>query len=425
MNGIEFGKAQMIYDVLVIGGGPAGCKAAELAGNAGMKVVLFEKEQLGGVCLNYGCIPTKSLLHGIKLYSQMKNDAPLFGVTASEIVVDHNALWKRAEQTKNRLRSALRYRLENSRVNIIDGEALWQCKNSGIFEVSCGGQIFCGQHLILATGGQPRIPDIAGIRQGLQSGFVATPRDILKTPDIPQSLVILGGGAIGMEFATIYSGLGSRVTVIEKESSIGGGVDERISSFLLEFYRKRGVTFELSTVATCVAKNGLFLQNGKHLNTDKILLACGWESALKQYCLTNLHVIGDANGKAFSAPAAELEAECTVRKILGQPDKRSYYDFPHVIFTTPEVACWGQTLQQAKVVDPQATEVITPLCVSSRYAIEHPTENVFCIKVFSGEGFLIGFHIVGTGAAEVLSCVTKMPVHPSLSELITSNLYKL
>lgn len=414
----------MIYDVLVIGGGPAGCKAAELAGKAGMKVVLFEKEQLGGVCLNYGCIPTKSLLHGIKLYSQMKNDAPFFGVTASEIVVDHNALWKRAEQTKNRLRSALRYRLENSRVNIIVGEAQWKCKHSGIFEVSCCGQIFCGQHLILATGGQPHIPDIAGIRRGLQSGFVATPRDILKTSDVPKSLVILGGGAIGMEFATIYSGLGAKVTVIEKESSIGGGVDERISSFLLEFYRKYGVSFELSTVATCVAENGLFLQHGKQLNADKILLACGWESAINQCDLTNLHIIGDASGKVFSAPAAEQDAAGAVRKILGQPDKRSYYDFPHVIFTTPEVACWGQTLQQARFVDPQATEVITPLSVSSRYAIEHPTENGFCIKVFSGEGFLIGFHIVGTGASELLSSVTKIPIHPSLSELMTSNLYK-
>ena len=105
-----------------------------------------------------------------------------------------------------------------------------------------------------------------------------------------------------------------------------------------------------------------------------------------------------------------------MRAAAGQPDKRSYYDFPHVIFTTSEVVCRGQTLQQAKVVAPQATEVISPLCVSSRYAIEHPAENGFCIKVFSSEGVLIGFHIVRTGAAELLNSVTKIPVHSSLME---------
>lgn len=216
----------MNYDVLVIGGGPGGCKAAELAGKAGLKVALFEKERLGGVCLNHGCVPTKSLLYGIKLYRQMRYDAPMFGVTASGAEIDPVVLWKRAERTMNRMRAALRCRLEDAHVDIIHGEAQWERMKSGGFEIHVNGKSYRGLHLILATGARPIIPEIPGIQEGLQCGLVVTPRGMLETPAVPRSMIILGGGTIGMEFATIYSGLGTKVTVIEKSAEIGGGVDQ-------------------------------------------------------------------------------------------------------------------------------------------------------------------------------------------------------
>lgn len=410
----------MIYDVLVIGGGPAGCKAAELAGKANLKVALFEKDKLGGVCLNHGCIPTKSLLYGIKLLHHINKEGPLFGITADKANIDPLVLWQRATRTVSDLRFALQAKLKSSHVNIVFGKAQWKRKNDYLFEVCCNEKVFCGRYLILATGGQPIIPSIPGIKEGMESNLVVTPRDLLetKTPDIPKSLVILGGGTIGMEFATIYSGLGSKVTIVEKNSAIGGGIDTRISDFLLNIYSQRNITFYLNTTATNITEKGLILQATKHIEADKILLACGWQS-ISHNNLPGVHVVGDANGQVFLAPVAEQEAEHAVRQILGIPSKMSYTDIPHVIFTNPEIAYWGKTLKQAQFADPDATEISFFLKeASSRYAIEHPFDRGFCIKVFSGQGHLIGAHMIGTGVSEILNSFSSNTFHPSLGELI-------
>lgn len=160
----------------------------------------------------------------------------------------------------------------------------------------------------------------------------------------------------------------------------------------------------MNATAASIAGNGLVLQNGEWIEANKVLLACGWESiSWSERDLSGIHVIGDAKGKHFLAPVAEYEAEVAVAEIFGQSTEAGYPNIPHVIFTDPEVACWGQTLAQAQIHDPDASEKVIPLSLSSRYAIEHPTENGFGIRVYSGKGTLVGVHLAGIGVVELVS----------------------
>lgn len=417
----------MYYDILVVGGGPAGCRAAELAASKGLKVALFEKDELGGVCLNYGCIPTKTLLYAARLYDHMKYEAAMFGITADHLNFNPAILWKRKDRTVERLRAALRHRLSKVGVNIIKAQVTRIFDCDSYIQVVAGREYYAGKNLIWATGGRPRIPDIDGIVSGLHSGIVVTPREILSRPVIPQSLIIIGGGCIGIEFAAFYQSVGSAVTIVEQTGKLGGDIEARLASFLLSNLQKRNVSCHFDSQVISIAGNRIILDNGTELKGDMVLLACGWEAVeFPNVDLSNnshFFVVGDASGKMFLAPVAEFEAEAAVRKILGETSVIYHNSMiPRMIFANPEVAFWGKTLAAARLNDSAAYETFQPLTISSRYAIEHPQENGFLIRVFSGAHELIGLHIAGTGASELLTtfCLqqnSSIVLHPSLSEI--------
>ena len=420
----------MNYDLLVIGGGPGGCRAAEYAAANGLKTALFEKEELGGVCLNRGCIPTKTLLYAARLHDRMKYDAPMFGVNADNLRLDPHVLWRRKEGTIRRLRAALQQRLQKAGVEVSKGEAEFIGKSKSGFAVNVSGKQYLGENLIRATGGRPHIPQIQGLQDALRSGLAVTPREILATPEIPAKLLILGGGTIGIEFATFYRSAGADVTIVEQASGIGGKLDPRLSGFLLKSLQKRGIRFALNSRIADICGKRITLNDGTHFETDRLLLACGWEApsapaaigaALK--CPDGTFTIGDAAGRHFLAPVAEREAEAAVNQILGKSDIVDYSWIPHVIFSDPEIAAAGLTLAEAQKIDSSAFEKQFPLCFSSRYAVEYPAENGFGIGVYSGNGRLLGVHLVGTGAVELLGAtlsqahILMMP-HPCLFEII-------
>ena len=266
-----------MYDVAVIGGGPGGCRAAGLAARRGLKTVLFEREELGGVCLNYGCIPIKLLLHAARMFEALQLEAPQFGIDAEGFRWDFETLWKRKERTVARLRAALRQRLQAAAVELVNSEAAVESKLPGGFCIEAGGCRYEARQLIWAAGGKPHIPAIPGIAEALAAGFAVTPRELPAA--VPPSLLILGGGAAGIELATFFRIAGSAVTIVEAGNTLGGRLDFRLAQFLTAALEKRGVKIHPASTITRIGDGWAELADGSRLAASKLLIACGWEAA--------------------------------------------------------------------------------------------------------------------------------------------------
>ena len=222
----------MNYQLAIIGGGPAGYTAAEAAGKAGWSVVLFEKNSLGGVCLNEGCIPTKTLLYSAKVYDYTRH-ASKYAVNVPESSFDLGKIIARKSKVVRKLVLGIKAKLAAQKVTVVQGEALIGDAHT----IVCNGETFTCDHLLLCTGSQTFVPPIPGLEQVPYW----THRDALDNKAVPQSLVIVGGGVIGMEFASFFSSLGVSVTVIEMLEEILGGIDHEIAALLRADYAKRGV----------------------------------------------------------------------------------------------------------------------------------------------------------------------------------------
>ena len=231
----------MDFQLAIIGGGPAGYTAAERAGEKGISVVLFEKSSLGGVCLNEGCIPTKTLLYSAKVFDTVRN-ASKYAVAAGQHEVNLPKVISRKAKVVRKLVLGIKSRLAERHVEIVTGEARIIDKNT----VECNGEIYRCQSMILATGSETVVPPIPGI----ESVAYWTHRDALECKELPQSLVIVGGGVIGMEFASFFNSLGVQVTVVEMMDEILGGIDREIAEILRADYAKRGVRFLLQAKVT-------------------------------------------------------------------------------------------------------------------------------------------------------------------------------
>ena len=408
-----------MYDVAVIGGGPGGCRAAELAARRGLKTVLFEREELGGVCLNYGCIPIKLLLHAARMFEALQLEAPQFGIDAEGFRWDFETLWKRKERTVARLRAALRQRLQAAAVELVNSEAAVESKLPGGFCIEAGGCRYEARQLIWAAGGKPHIPAIPGIAEALAAGFAVTPRELPAA--VPPSLLILGGGAAGIELATFFRIAGSAVTIVEAGNTLGGRLDFRLAQFLTSALEKRGVKIHTANTIPRIGDGWAELADGSRLTASKLLITCGWEAAVAVPVSPGVQVIGDAAGRRFLAPVAEWEAEAAVDRLCGISPERTLPVVARAIFAIPEVATAGLTLDEARKMDTAAYERQLPLTLSGRYMAEHPLENGFGVGVYSGAGELQGVHLAGSGAAELAGAFqingrTVMPPHPSLSE---------
>ena len=263
----------MNYQIAIIGGGPAGYTAAEAAGKAGLSVVLFEKNNLGGVCLNEGCIPTKTLLYSAKVYDYAKH-ASKYAVTVPEASFDLGKIIARKSKVVRKLVLGIKAKLTAHQVNIVTGEAEIMDKN----HVRCGDEVYECEKMIVCTGSETFVPPITGI------GEVNywTHRDALDSKELPASLTIVGGGVIGMEFASFFNSLGVKVTVIEMMDKILGPMDGDISSMLCAEYAKRGIAFLLSTkvVAISQSEEGITVsyeneQGAGSVLSEKLLMSVG------------------------------------------------------------------------------------------------------------------------------------------------------
>ena len=415
----------MSYNVAIIGGGPAGYTAAEAAGKAGLSVVLFEKNSLGGVCLNEGCIPTKTLLYSAKTYDNAAH-ASKYAVSTSEVSFDLPKIIARKQKVVRKLVLGVKAKLTQRQVQIVSGEAFIEDAR----HVRCGEEVYECEHLIICTGSDTFIPPIPGI----DKTPYWTHRDALDNKELPQSLTIIGGGVIGMEFASFFNSLGVKVTVIEMMDEILGGLDKEIASLLRAEYAKKGVTFHLSSKVTSVSyEEGLvtkvfFEKDGgiASVEADKLLMSVGRRPVTRGFGLENLHlqtdergrivvnekmqtsvpavyVCGDLTGFSLLAHTAVREAEVAVNTILGKQDAMSYRAIPGVVYTVPEVAGVGMTEEALQQSGRSYQVVKLPMAFSGRFVAENEGVNGICKLLFADDDTLLGAHVLGNPASEIIT----------------------
>lgn len=413
------------YQVAIIGGGPAGYTAAEAAGRAGLSVVLFEKNNLGGVCLNEGCIPTKTLLYSAKTYDGARH-ASKYAVLAENVGFDLPKIIARKQKVVRKLVLGVKAKLTAHNVKIVTGTAEVVDKN----HIRCGEEVYECDNLLLCTGSETFIPPIAGV----DTVPYWTHRDALDNKELPQSLAIIGGGVIGMEFASFFNSLGVQVTVIEMVDEILGGMDKELAALLRADYAKRGVKFMLSTkvVSLAVAEGGqvqVGYENAEGAGSvvaERLLMSVGRRPVTKGFGLENLdlqktergsivvdehmqtslpgvYVCGDLTGFSLLAHTAVREAEVAVNHIAGKEDAMSYRAIPGVVYTNPEIASVGETEESLQRKGITCRVVKLPMAYSGRFVAENEGVNGLCKLILAEDDTILGAHVLGNPASEIIT----------------------
>lgn len=423
-----------IYDLVVIGGGPAGYLAAERAGHAGLKTLVAEKREFGGVCLNEGCVPSKTFLNSAKV-ADYANHAANYGVKVEgKAVVDQKFVVERKNGVVKMLVSGVKAGLKKNKVAIKNAAAYIEGKAEEGYKIKVGEEEVIAKRLIISTGSAPVVPPIPGLKENIESGLVLTNREILDLTEIPERLVVIGGGVIGLEMASYFSSVGSKVTVVEMLNKIAGPTEAEISKILQSSLEKKGVEFKLGCKVTGVEKDGVvFEKDGKSekVIADKVLLSIGRRAVTQGIGLENIGVnlergaivtddtmrtnvanvyaTGDVNGKVMLAHTAYRESEVAVNNILGKKDRMRYNVIPSVIYTNPEVGTVGETEESAKAKGFDVKVVSIPMTYSGRYVAENTTLDGICKLVVNKKtNTLIGAHVIGSYAGEFIVSVSAM-----------------
>lgn len=453
-----------IFDLIVIGGGPAGYLAAERAGHAGLKTAVVEKRALGGVCLNEGCVPSKAFLNSAKVYDYAKH-GDHYGVTAENVKIDHSKVVDRKNGVVKQLVAGVGMQMKRNKVTVINGVAAIDGKNADGFVIKVGDASYIAKKLIIASGSVPVTPPIPGVKEGLASGFVLTNREILDMREVPNNLVVIGGGVIGLEMASYFNSIGSHVTVIEMLDKIAGPTEAEVSKILLKNYQKKGVDFKLSCKVTGVGTDSVtYEEKGetKTVSADKVLLSIGRRAftadlgletigvytergaiVTDEYMRTNVsgvYATGDVNGKSMLAHTAYRESEVAVNHILGKKDRMRYNAIPAVIYTNPEVACVGETEESAKAKGMDIQVANVSMKFSGRYVAEVDNGDGICKLIVDKKyNRLVGCHMIGSYCSEMIygaamMIETEMRIedikeivfpHPTVSEIIREALFEL
>ena len=449
-----------MYDLAIIGGGPAGYVAAENAGAKGLKTVLFEKRELGGVCLNEGCIPTKTLLYSAKMYEHAQGGKK-YGITAENVLFDYKKIADRKTKVVRKLVAGIKMKMVNHNVEVVRGDACIESGNTACIKITCNGQSYEAAHLLICTGSEAFVPPIPGV-EGNEA--VLTNREILALTAAPASLVIIGGAVIGMEFASFYNSLGVPVTVVEMLPEILGGMDKEVAEMVRGIYAKRGVKFCLGCKVTAIEGNTVHYTDGEGnaltAEGDKILMSVGRRAVLKgfgleniavetergikvneymQTTMPNVYAAGDVTGFSLLAHTASREGEVAVNHITGNADKMEYNAIPGIVYTNPEVSSVGLTEEQATAQGIEYRVSKLPMTYSGRFVAENEGQMGLCKILADKEGYVIGVHMVGNPSGEFI-CAACMAIthkitteelkrtvfpHPTVSEILKEGLFEL
>ena len=443
----------MAYFLAIIGGGPAGYTAAEMAAKAGKEVVLFERNAIGGTCLNVGCIPTKTLLYSAKQYYSALH-ADKYGVQAAEVSFDYTKMVQRKTKVVRKLAAGIRQRLQG--VTTVTGEASVISRTDTCVTIQCGETTYEAENLLICTGSSSFIPPIPGIQN---NPAIWDSTAALESKELPASVIIIGGGVIGMEFATLYNELGVPVTIVEALPRILATLDECISDYLTPVYAKRGVNILTSTKVTAIEGNEVVLDNGERLQGDKILVCVGRRANIQglealtdleynrgavvvddfmRTNLPNVYAAGDVTGKIMLAHVASRQAEVAVGRMLKQiPLQRIAYNaIPSVVYTYPEVASVGISENALEGCEAHTL----PMTYSGRFVAENEGETGLCkIVVNTKSQAIMGVHLVGNPSSEFIAAASfavrmgyTLPEfrqvvfpHPTVSEILRETINEI
>lgn len=408
------------YDLGIIGGGPAGYTAALHAAAKGQRVVLFEKDCVGGTCLNRGCIPTKAILHCAGVYEEMKNCESL-GLSAENLSFDFAKVVDRKNQIVEKLRKGLELSLKNSRVEVVYAEAKILAKN----EIEAEGRIFNCDRILTATGSIPR--EFKGM--AYDGEFVLSSDDVLNLKTLPKSILIVGSGAIGIEWSRIFSAFDVDVTVVELAENLLPAADIEVSKRVERIFKSKKIKVYKSTGVEKIEDKKVYLTNGEMLEPELVLVAIGRKSCVIDGS-GNTVCIGDACGEVQLAHYASKQA---IEFVEGIKFDRTLV--PSVVYGTPEIAWVGKREQDLK----EGTYKKSTLLVSALGKSHCDNSPEGFIKILSQNDEIAGVHIVSKEASALLQQVViamqnKISVsklkeicfaHPTYSEGIFESLFRL
>lgn len=441
------------YDIAILGAGPGGYVAAIKGAQMGAKTVLIEKEDIGGVCLNKGCIPTKTLLKSAKVYEEIMNSQK-FGIDIkdkSSISINWDEMQKRKNQVVKQLTGGVKVLLEKNGVDVVKGYGEIVDKNT----LKVNEETIKTRNLIIATGASPRIPNIEGIKESMESGYVLTSKEILELEEIPKELIIIGGGVIGYEFAVLYNSLGTKVTILQRSSRILGKLDKDIREEMTRIIKKSGVDIVYNASVEKFDKDKVISSiNGekKIFQSDKILISMGTIPNAKgverlgldinkKGVVTNdkletnvkgVYAIGDVNGRYMLAHVASAEGITAVENIMGKETKINYDRIPYCIYSFPEVGTVGLTEEEAKEKGHEVIISSFPLKANGKALAEGDSKGFIKIVADKQYGEVLGVHIIASHATDMIAeAVTTMELegtvhelakaihpHPTLSEIV-------
>lgn len=453
-----------MYDLIIIGGGPAGYNAAERASESGLQTLVIEKRAMGGVCLNEGCIPTKTLLYSAKIYDYAKH-SDAYGVTFEGAKIDHAKVIDRKGKVVKMLVSGVEAKMKKHGVEVVKAAAVIKEKTADGFTVEADGKEYQAKNLLICTGSEAAVPPIPGLREAVAAGFAKTNREILDMKEVPKELVIIGGGVIGLEMASYFNSIGSHVRVIEMLDHIAGPTDGEISALLLKTYKKKGIEFLLKAKVTSVGKDCVNYElDGKEQSAkaDVVLVSIGRRAnsagiglenigvitergaiVTSDTCATNVpgvYAAGDVNGKIMLAHTAYREGEVAINNILGKKDRVNYNSIPSVIYTNPEVASVGETQESVKAKGLDAKVESFTMNYSGRYIAENEGgDGIVKLIIDKKHRTILGVHMFGTYASEIIYGAAMMVEkemrvedvhklvfpHPTVSEVIREALHMI
>jgi len=428
------------YDIVIIGGGPGGYVAAIRAAQLGAIVALVEKDRVGGVCLNRGCIPTKALVRSVEVL-QLVEEAPTFGVIVEEPAFDFARIMARKDEIVARLVGGVEALLKAHKVKVVSGTAtipkpglvLVKPASSASSPTSnpsttlrTGFQHLTSKNIIVATGSVPARPPIAG----LDAPGVLTSADVLELEDAPDSLAVIGGGVIGLEFAGIFHALGTKVTVLEMLPTLLPTVDSELARRYKSYLQRGGVEVHLRARVEEIRPKGDGLavrvaDSGEEVEAEKVLVATGRAPYTEGLGLEELGVkrergaivvdermattvpgvyaIGDATGGVMLAHLASRQGEVAVENILGRPVAMDYRAVPNCVFTLPEIAGVGLTEQAAKAEGLDYKVARFPFAASGRALTIGETAGLVKLICESESGKVLGVHIMGPHASDLIA----------------------
>ena len=446
--------ANATYDLIIIGAGPGGYIAAERAGAKGKKALLIEKGHLGGVCLNEGCIPSKTLLYSAKLFAQACN-SEAYGVTVENPRFNlANAMAHKGEVVQ-RLRDGVAFQMKRQKVEVLQGEASFVDRQT----VQVNGVQYQGENVMIATGASPVHAPVPGA----DGAHVLTSTEILEIEKLPENLTIIGGGVIGCEFASFFSNVGVNVSVVEMLPEIIPTLDGEFASMLRRSMKE--VSFHLGcTVESIGADSVTYRQNGKSttISCDLVLMSVGRKPNLgglglekidvdyddqgikvnevMQTNIPGIYAVGDVTGISMLAHAASRMGEVAVKHIVGERDIMRYHAVPWVVYTYPEVAWVGLTEAEAQEKGIEVKCAKLPMTANGRFLAESAGKRGMCKVVVDAQTHvLLGVQMIASACSEIIYGAASMIEdefraqdiqdvifpHPTVSEIFKDTLYGL